>query len=116
MLWSKMLKLLPTAAQVGEPLNQLNEMLVDPDLANVRSELRVIREEYKVSANYTWPELGPNLVMREEYGVWSTRCEECYAPMTPLQAGTKKPGLFGLPMIKNPLREISETIGVEWKD
>ena len=35
------------AAQVGEPLNQVNEMLVDPDLVAVREELRALREEYK---------------------------------------------------------------------
>ena len=36
------------AARVGEPLNQVNEMLVDPDLESVRDELRVLRNEYKV--------------------------------------------------------------------
>lgn len=35
------------AAKVGEPLNQVNEMLVDPDLIGVREELRALREEYK---------------------------------------------------------------------
>ena len=35
------------ASEVGEPLNQVNEMLVDPDLVAVREELRALREEYK---------------------------------------------------------------------
>ena len=34
-------------AKVGEPLNQVNEMLVDDDLIAVRDELRALREEYK---------------------------------------------------------------------
>ena len=29
---------------------------------------------------------------------------------------TSKPGLFGLPTFKNPLKEAAESIGVEWKD
>ena len=29
---------------------------------------------------------------------------------------TSKPGLFGLPSFKNPLKEAAESIGVEWKD
>ena len=37
------------AAKVGEPLNQVNEMLVDSDLVAVRDELRALREEYKGS-------------------------------------------------------------------
>jgi len=65
------------ASRVGEPLNQVNEMLVDPDLASLRDELRVLRNEYK---------------------------------------GESKPGLFGIGGLKNPLREISDTLGVEWKD
>lgn len=27
-----------------------------------------------------------------------------------------KPGLFGLPFLKNPIREVSDSLGVEWKD
>lgn len=27
-----------------------------------------------------------------------------------------KPGLFGLPFLKNPLREAADKVGVEWKD
>ena len=38
------------AARVGEPLNQVNEMLLDEDLISVRDELRELREEYKVPA------------------------------------------------------------------
>ena len=63
------------AAKVGEPLNQVNEMLLDEDLVSVRDELRELREEYK--------------------------------------SDNKPKGLFGL---TNPLREISDTLGVEWKD
>ena len=63
------------AAKVGEPLNQVNEMLLDEDLVSVRDELRQLREEYK--------------------------------------SDNKPKGLFGL---TNPLREISDTLGVEWKD
>ena len=65
------------AAKVGEPLNQVNEMLVDEDLVSIRDELRALREELK---------------------------------------GDSKPGLFGMGGLKNPLREISDTLGVEWKD
>jgi hypothetical protein len=36
------------AARVGEPLNQVNEMLLDDDLVSLRAELRELREEYKV--------------------------------------------------------------------
>jgi len=39
------------ASKVGEPLNQINEMLVDPDLINVRDELRSMRESYKNQGN-----------------------------------------------------------------
>ena len=35
------------AARVGEPLNQVNEMLVDADLEPIRAELRELREEQK---------------------------------------------------------------------
>lgn len=35
------------AARVGEPLNQVNEMLLDDDLVSLRAELRELREEYK---------------------------------------------------------------------
>jgi len=35
------------AVKAGEPLNQVNEMLVDPDLIAVREDLRVLREEFK---------------------------------------------------------------------
>ena len=66
------------ASKVGEPLNQVNEMLLDEDLVSVRDELRQLREEYKKTDS--------------------------------------SPGLFGLPSLKNPLRDISETLGVEWKD
>ena len=38
------------ASKVGEPLNQVNEMLLDEDLISVRDELRQLREEYKVRA------------------------------------------------------------------
>lgn len=34
-------------SKVGEPLNQVNEMLVDEDLISVRQELRELRDEYK---------------------------------------------------------------------
>jgi len=66
------------AAQVGEPLNQVNEMLVDSDLVSIREELRALRDEYKTADS--------------------------------------KPGLFGLPGIRNPLRGIADSVGVEWKD
>jgi len=64
-------------SKVGEPLNQVNEMLLDDDLVSVRAELRELREEYKTDA---------------------------------------KPGLFGLRGLKNPLRDLAEQAGVEWKD
>jgi len=32
------------------------------------------------------------------------------------KVGSQKPGLFGLPGLRNPLREAAESIGVEWKD
>merc|ERR1719387_460119 len=57
-------------AKVDQPLNQVNEMLVDPDLVNVREELQALREEYKSVAG-----------------------------------GSE--GLFGLPFLKNPLKEIA---------
>ena len=41
------------ASQVGEPLNQVNEMLLDEDLVSVRDELRQLREEYKACASLT---------------------------------------------------------------
>ena len=37
-------------SMVGEPLNQVNEMLVDDDLASVRDELRAIRAELKTDS------------------------------------------------------------------
>lgn len=65
------------AGQVGEPLNQVNEMLVDEDLLGVRAELSELRDEIKRGS---------------------------------------KPGLFGFTGFKNPLRDISDSVGVEWKD
>lgn len=66
-------------ASVDEPLNQVNEMLVDEDLVAVRDELRALRAGLQTETK-------------------------------------KKPGLFGLPGLKNPLREAAESVGVEWKD
>jgi len=36
--------------QVGEPLNQINEMMVDDDLITVRTELRALRDQFKAPA------------------------------------------------------------------
>lgn len=69
--------LMAYVAKVDEPLNQVNEMLVDDDLVSVRAELRTLRDELKTD---------------------------------------KRPGLFGLPGLRNPLRDAAESIGVEWKD
>ena len=38
------------ASKVGEPLNQVNEMLLDEDLVSVREELRELRAEYKTDS------------------------------------------------------------------
>jgi hypothetical protein len=40
MIWSYL-------SQVGEPLNQVNEMLIDDDLVAIRDELRELRQQYK---------------------------------------------------------------------
>ena len=32
------------------------------------------------------------------------------------KATENKAGVFGLPSFKNPLKDLSESIGVEWKD
>jgi len=68
-------------SQVKEPLDQVNEMIVDPDLAPARDDLLRIRTELKSEA--------------------STQ--------------SKGKGLFGLPF-GNPLKDVADQIGVEWKD
>eukprot|EP00316_Scyphosphaera_apsteinii_P017713 CAMPEP_0119305324 /NCGR_PEP_ID=MMETSP1333-20130426/6349_1 /TAXON_ID=418940 /ORGANISM="Scyphosphaera apsteinii, Strain RCC1455" /LENGTH=194 /DNA_ID=CAMNT_0007308397 /DNA_START=93 /DNA_END=677 /DNA_ORIENTATION=- len=65
--------------QVRQPIDAVNEMLVDEDLVTLRSPLRELRDELKN------------------------------------QQAKEQKTLFGL-SIRNPLREIAEQVGVEWKD
>lgn len=100
------------ASKVGEPLNQVNEMLLDEDLVSVRDNLRELREEYKVRS-----------LSRETHCVPCGRAEltiRCPASLSRAlphwnEQSDAKPGLFGLGL-KNPLREVSASLGVEWKD
>ena len=109
--------------QVGEPLNQINEMLVDEDLISVR-------------ASTPQPRAPRSRVHRRARAACTRRRNHPAPPSRPCALSlpilpqvraelrelrdsfkkTSKPGLFGLPSFKNPLKEAAESIGVEWKD
>ena len=101
------------ASKVGEPLNQVNEMLLDDDLVSVREDLRQLREEYKVRSaahlNADQPTLPSTPIATHSYSA------PVVFPRGFLMRpqSQSNPGLFGM---RNPLKEISAKVGVEWKD
>jgi len=69
--------------RVGDQLNQVNEMLVDTDLVNVRDELRALRDEIKAARG----------------------------------GDGGGGGFFTNPLgtLNNKIRDVAESVGVEWK-
>ena len=92
------------ASKVGEPLNQVNEMLLDEDLVSVREELRELRAEYKARA-----------ALRTALEVPRTTALTPLPPRACVAQTDSGGGLFGM-LPSNPLRSMADSVGVEWKD
>ena len=92
------------ASKVGEPLNQVNEMLLDEDLVSVREELRELRAEYKARA-----------ALRTAVEAPRTTALTPLPPRACVAQTDSGGGLFGM-LPSNPLRSMADSVGVEWKD
>ena len=95
------------AAKVGEPLNQVNEMLLDEDLVSVREELR-LREEYKARARRGSHRHRHDAQMPDE--------RTCRVRLSPERADRLEAGLFGMPGLRNRCVMCPPSCSVEWKD
>lgn len=98
-----------SGAQVSEPLNQLNEMLVDEDLIEVGSPCSSVVDNARSQAS-------------DKSDLFRLACclaLQVRAELRELRDSlkttkNKDKGMFS--MLTNPIKEAAETIGVEWKD